>query len=104
MATTHPEPFTVIVHFEVRPENQQSFVDELTDTIANLAGFRSATFWASDDGTTVVNLAQWDSGDAYETSINSDKTADSGVLELVERHGAREVHLDSYRLARAFDR
>lgn len=99
MLTIDPELFTVIVHFEVPPENQKGSVTELTETvdttIAMLPGFRSATFWASDDGTSVVNLAQWESSAAYESSINSNDARDSGVLDLVGRHGARQVDLDS---------
>lgn len=100
-----PDLDTVIVHFDVPPDQQASFVQELVAavevSVATLPGFRSATFLVSDDGTRVMNVAQWDSAELYERAMAHDIASDSRVPEVVEGHGAHEAHLDRYRVAHA---
>lgn len=83
MLNADPNLFTVIIQFEVPTENQKRFAEDLTDTvgrtIATLPGMRSATFFASDDGTTVINLAQWESKEIYEQGQAQDKAVDSAA-------------------------
>lgn len=60
---------TLINVFTVRPEDQQQLIDllvEATDEVmAHMPGFVSANFHRSDDGTRVVNYAQWRSREDF---------------------------------------
>lgn len=108
MTTIAPELHTVIVHFEVPPDQQRSFVDELgaavDASIATLPGFRSAAFLTSDDGTRVMNIAQWESAELYDHAMADDVAIHSEVPQVVERHGAHEAHLDGFRVAHTLHR
>lgn len=103
--TIDPDLYTVVVHFDVPPDQQRSFVDELAAavevSVATLPGFRTATFLTSDDGTRVMNIAQWDSAALYELARTQDISINSAVPDVVEGHSAHEAHLDGYQVAHA---
>ncbi len=60
---------TLINVFTVRPDRQRALVEALTratdEVMRHVPGFISANIHASDDGTRVINYAQWQSADAY---------------------------------------
>ncbi|MFF3568490.1 antibiotic biosynthesis monooxygenase family protein [Nocardia jiangxiensis] len=60
---------TLINVFTVQPDRQRTLVDLLTratdEVMQHIPGFISANIHASDDGTRVINYAQWQSPDAY---------------------------------------
>lgn len=76
MTTIDPnrDLMTLINVFDVDPERCDELVEVLTDatvnTIAGLDGFVSANIHRSDDGTQVVNYAQWASREAFDAMRN----------------------------------
>lgn len=98
MATTiqpHAPLATLINVFTVAPERQRELVEVLTaateEVIAGMPGFISANIHASDDGTKVVNYAQWSDPAAYAAML-ADPVAQphlraaSGLAESFEPH------------------
>ncbi|WP_327581134.1 antibiotic biosynthesis monooxygenase [Nonomuraea sp. NBC_00507] len=60
--TTDEKHYTLINIFRVTPENQRRMYDiilDATDVITKFPGYVSANVHLSDDGTRVVNYAQW---------------------------------------------
>jgi quinol monooxygenase YgiN len=61
---------TLINTFITTPETQQEVLDRLVDAtdkeIAHLPGFVSANFHTSEDGTRIVNYAQWESQEHFK--------------------------------------
>lgn len=66
---------TLINVFIVQPERQRPLVDLLAratdEVMQHLPGFISANIHASDDGTRVVNYAQWQSADAFHAMLDN---------------------------------
>ena len=66
---------TLINVFDVEPERSKELADILstaTDTvIQHLPGFKSASIHHSEDGTRVVNYAQWESAETYHTMLQN---------------------------------
>ncbi|MCQ9184100.1 antibiotic biosynthesis monooxygenase [Streptomyces sp. IBSBF 2953] len=61
--------YTLVNVFTVTPENQGRIYDaviEATDIIEKFPGFVSANVHRSDDGTRVINYAQWRSKDEFD--------------------------------------
>lgn len=69
------ELVTMINIFIVKPENQKAllemFAKETEGFIKDLPGFISATFHASEDGTRIVNYAQWRSEEDYNKMMET---------------------------------
>lgn len=68
------DPVVALINvFTVEPENQQRLVDAwqrgTDDLMRPLPGFVSANIHRSLDGTKVVNYAQWESAEAFATSL-----------------------------------
>ena len=114
---------TVIVIFEVKPEQQQELIDaikEFLETVKTLPGFVSANLHKSIDGVKVVNYAQWSSMDDFEAFRNNKEvqakaskllefdTSDSHVYEIVTseskvgtpqiKEGEYIVHVAEFRM------
>lgn len=68
--------FTPIIEFEVAPEKQNDFIDEITNEVKRFAskipGFISASFHASEDGKKVINYAQWESKKHWQDASDAD--------------------------------
>ena len=61
--------YTLVNMFTVRPEDQRRMYDEIVDVtgvIRRFPGFVSANVHLSEDGTRVVNYAQWRSRDPID--------------------------------------
>lgn len=61
--------YTLVNMFTVRPEDQRRMYDEIVDVtgvIRRFPGFVSANVHLSEDGTRVVNYAQWRSREEFE--------------------------------------
>ena len=73
--TTNNQLLTVINVFTVAPANQARLVGLLVQATAevmkNLPGFISANIHQSDDGTRVVNYAQWRSRADFESMMKN---------------------------------
>ncbi|GCE51434.1 heme-degrading monooxygenase HmoA [Thermosporothrix hazakensis] len=69
------KPITLINVFSVRPGKQQELLDHVSEFSERVAkkmpGFISATFHASFDGSRVVNVAQWESTEAFYAFLDS---------------------------------
>ena len=89
---------TVIIIFQVKPEQQQELIDaikEFLETVKTQPGFVSANLHKSIDGVKVANYAQWSSRSAFEAFRNNQEvqakadklfklgTLDSHVYEIV---------------------
>lgn len=68
-------PITMINVVSVEPEKLQQLLDQITyfseHIVKKAPGFISATFHVSFDGTRVVNVAKWESKEAFLTMIQS---------------------------------
>ena len=66
---------TLINVFDVEPDRARELTDlltEVSDTVMrHLPGFQSANIHLSTDGTRVVNYAQWDSTEAYQSMMDN---------------------------------
>jgi quinol monooxygenase YgiN len=66
---------TLINVFVVKPEHQRRLVDLLVrateEVIRHRPGFVAANIHASEDGTRVVNYAQWESAAAFQAMLAS---------------------------------
>ncbi|MBP2478640.1 antibiotic biosynthesis monooxygenase (ABM) superfamily enzyme [Crossiella equi] len=73
--TEHAAVATLINVFRVQPERQKALVallEEATETVMrHLPGFVSANIHASEDGTRVVNYAQWRSAEDFHTMLGN---------------------------------
>lgn len=78
---------TLINVFTVDPEHQQELIDvlvEATDKVMNrLPGFVSANIHRGDDGTRVVNYAQWRSREDFQAMLRND-TAKAHMTRAAE--------------------
>lgn len=89
-------PYVTFINvFYVEPEHAQELADLLTqasDTVMrHLPGFRSANIHLSTDGTRVVNYAQWDSTEAYQ-SMMDDPTAREHMAKAAELTTSFDPH------------
>ena len=104
--------FTLIIEFEVAPEQQQALIDGIADEVErrfkHYDGFVSASFHASEDGRRVINYAQWTSRDAWAASgrTSDDDEASAAILEVIKRCGARPARekVDFFRVARVIEK
>jgi quinol monooxygenase YgiN len=66
---------TLINVFSVQPNRQQELVELLVrateEVMQHQPGFIAANIHASADGTRVVNYAQWESADAFQTMLGN---------------------------------
>lgn len=93
-------PFTVVVQFEVDPSNQQALVNGLSTAITQYfrtqPGFISASLHASHDGRRVVNYAQWQSEQVYNTAQAASGEGRAHVQTLIHRLSTSIVDSRSY--------
>ena len=94
--TTDAPVVTLINVFTVEADRQRELVDVLvraTDEVMRyLPGFVSANIHASDDGTRVVNYAQWQSADAYRAMLGN-QTAQVHMREAAALADQFDPHL-----------
>jgi heme-degrading monooxygenase HmoA len=66
---------TLINVFTVQADRQRELVDVLVtateEVMQHLPGFVAANIHASDDGTRVINYAQWETADAFQAMLNT---------------------------------
>ncbi len=85
---------TLINVFTVNPETQQTLVDLLIEATEQVmrhhTGFVSANIHTSQDGTRVVNYAQWRSRDDFQAMLKDpiarEHMSDIAVLATAEPH------------------
>lgn len=66
----HRDDYTVIIVMGVAPENQKALVDALAqpdEWVTTVPGYRSHSILRGLDGTFVVNYAQWDGKELYDS-------------------------------------
>lgn len=100
---------TVVSTFTVQPTKQQELLSLLATNAAGLMellGFIGAAFHPSDDGTRIVNYAQWETEDALKAMLNNPSMAEHrqqiSAIASVEavRYTVDSVHLRSPRFSR----
>ena len=71
--STDPNMVTLVNIFTVTKGNQNALIALLnqatSEVMSRLPGFMSASFHRSHDGTKVMNYAQWESREAYESAL-----------------------------------
>lgn len=86
---------TLINIFKVAPERQMEAVElliEATDKhIRQLPGFISANFHLSDNGTRIVNYAQWETPDAWHAMLDNPECVKH--IEEVKKFTEPDYHL-----------
>lgn len=100
--------FTVLVEWEVDPQHQQELIESICDQIEQHiksdTGFVSAIFHASEDGRRVINYAQWRSKEDWGRSrASGDDEATAAIAEVISRYGAKNVKVDTFRVARVVE-
>ncbi len=87
---------TLINVFVVRPERQRQLVELLVrateEVIRHRPGFVAANIHASEDGTRVVNYAQWESAEAFRAML-ADPVAREHMAECGELAESFDPHL-----------
>lgn len=92
---------TMINVFTVKPENQQALLDmfarETEGFIKALPGFISASFHASEDGTRIVNYAQWRCRKDYEAMLKTPEFRKKvqANMELLEKYDDNLYRVES---------
>lgn len=103
---THPQTFTVLIEFDVAPDQQHALIAGLADQIEarfrHFSGFVSASFHA-DDGRRVLNYAQWRSREAWREALAGNSEVDAAVHEVIARCGARTLAVTPFRVARVVE-
>lgn len=98
MISTDNDCATLINVFTVEPENAKALADLLASAteavMQHQPGFRSANIHLSEDGTRVVNYAQWDSAEAYKAMF-SDATAREHMASAAALAVSFDPHLYS---------
>lgn len=93
---------TVVSTFTVEPDKQQELLVLLTTSagwLTKLPGFIGAAFHPSNDGTRIVNYAQWESEDALKNLLSNPAMAEHrkqlSAIASVEavRYTVDSVHL-----------
>jgi len=89
---TNNEIATVIIIFNVEPEQQQELIDtiaEFVKTVKQQPGFVSANIHKSIDGVKVANYAQWKTKQDFENFINNAQVQEKAAK-------IRELNPDSH--------
>lgn len=93
-------PYTVIIEFEVNPENQKELIAEIqkSGNPSQHTGFVSASLHASRDGSRVLNYAQWESEKAYENFRASSRDTENSkpLVQAIQRLGVRMKDVRAY--------
>jgi len=73
LISTEAELVTLVTVYTVEPSNQQKLLDLLDEAtvkiMQHLDGFVSANFHKGNDGTSVINYAQWRNPKAFEAMM-----------------------------------
>lgn len=87
---------TLINTFTVAPDRQRQVVDLLNrtteETMRHLPGFVTTSIHASNDGTRVVNYAQWQSEETFFAML-ANPAAQEHMRQLTELSDAVDPHL-----------
>ncbi len=94
--TAHSDCATLINVFTVKPERARELADLLTaateEVMQHVDGFISANIHLSDDGTRVVNYAQWRDTAAFQTMLQ-DATAREHMAKCAELAISFDPHI-----------
>ena len=94
--TAHADHATLINVFTVEPENAEELAELLAaateDVMQHVDGFISANIHLSDDGTRVVNYAQWRDAAAMQAMLQ-DPTARQHMAKCAELAIGFDPHL-----------
>ena len=73
MSASDSQAVTIVTRFTVAPENQQRLIDivirAVEEEILRIPGFISTKIHKSMDGTHVLNYSQWESREAFESTL-----------------------------------
>lgn len=94
--TKDNDVLTVVVYFHVQAEKQQELVDTIREMIeaftSKQSGLVSTNIHRSEDGTRVLNYAQWESREYYE-AFKQNPDGKAFVKRLGELAEAEESHV-----------
>jgi heme-degrading monooxygenase HmoA len=98
------DDYTLIIVFGVAPENQKALVDALAqpeEWVMTVPGYRSHSILRGIDGTFVVNYAQWDNKELYDTFHalpENERPVDVQKVRTLARSLAASRESNSYRV------
>lgn len=98
------DDYTIIIVLGVAPENQKELVDALAqpdEWVMTVPGYRSHSILRGIDGTFVVNYAQWDGKEVYDTFHNlpeNERPVDVQNVRALARSLVTSRESNSYRV------
>lgn len=99
--------FTILIEFEVEPEQQQALIAGLADQVeahfTRFTGFISASFHANDDGRRVINYAQWRSRKAWKEALAGNNEVDATIHNVIVGCGAKPLTVDTFCVTRVVE-
>lgn len=100
------ELFTVIIEFELDPKFQLALINGVVDVLKQYnveghPGFVSTSFHASEDGTRVINYAQYQTKEAWKNWINND--AKTKIDEVINNCGVTSQKVDSFQVEKVIE-
>ena len=96
--------YTIILHFDVKPESQQEKLDDLIEffesTVSKQPGLVSTNFHKSLDGTKILNYTQWESSEDWQNAIRNKEVLSHPKNPI--KHV--KVHVQDYEVAYTFSK
>ena len=96
--------YTIILHFDVKPESQQTQLDNLIEFFESIVskqpGLVSTNFHKSLDGTRILNYTQWESKEDWKNAIRNKKVLNHPKNPI--KHV--KVHVQDYEVVYTFNK
>jgi quinol monooxygenase YgiN len=98
--------YVVFVEWEVDPKHQRIFIDSVADLVEqsfrSYKGFVSASFHRSEDGTRVVNYAQWQSKQDWQKAFTAPgrEQVTAAIFAVIKQCDAKPVITEGFHVER----
>ena len=94
--------YTIILHFDTKPESQQEQLDDLIEffesVVSKQSGLVSTNFHKSLDGTKILNYTQWESKEDWNNAIRNKEVLNHPKNPI--KH--LKVHVQDYEVVYTF--
>ncbi|MGI9566183.1 MAG: antibiotic biosynthesis monooxygenase family protein [Nitrosopumilus sp.] len=96
--------YTIILHFDVKPESQQEQLDDLTEffesVVSKQPGLVSTNFHKSLDGTRILNYTQWKKKEDWKNAIRNKEVLNHPKNPI--KHA--KIHVQDYEAVYTFNK
>lgn len=96
--------YTIILHFDVKPESQREQLDLLIEffesVVSKQPGLVSTNFHKSIDGTRILNYTQWERKEDWNNAIHNKEVLSHPKNPI--KHA--KVHVQDYEVSYTFDK